>query len=234
MRLVTANIGRKQNVQQTRADFETIRRLKGIVGFQEIDEEPDPAPEHDFLRAVLGNGYSLKAMGTRVPIAVPKEYEVLYAKTVYGCDGVKKWSPPRFLTVVKVKKKETLVDKALRRTQKAFIVINVHYPAGGYHGDRPAAAKKELKNRWDELFVAHKHLIKTYVDKGYTVFWTGDVNRTDMPKVHPREVQVVTIGIDSVSYIEGDIAVKVKRRGHANLYSDHNAQYADFDLTVKK
>lgn len=230
MRIVTANIGRKQSVQHTRADFETVRLLKGITGFQEIDEEPDPAPEHAFMRVVMGDKFTLKGMNTKVPIAVPNKYEVIYGRTVYGSGAVKHWSPVRYFTIVKIKVRPNLLDKALRRTQKSFVVINTHYPAGGYHGDRPPAAKQELRQHWDQQFAIHKALVKHYVDKGYTVFWTGDTNRPDMPKVHPREVRVVTAGIDSMSYIEGDVKVQFKRKGMRDLYSDHPAFYADFEL----
>lgn len=82
-----------------------------------------------------------------------------------------------------------------------------------------------------EQFDKYKELVARHVNKGFTVFWTGDINRTTMPKGHPKEVQVVTVGIDSVSYIEGKVKVKIKKKGHAALYSDHNAQFADFKLS---
>jgi hypothetical protein len=230
MRLITANIGRKASVQHTRADFETIKALGGIVGFQEIDEADVP-PEHELLKAVLSGKFNLYGMEHFVPIAVPKDYQVVGTHSVFATGGVAHYSPTRFFTVVTVKTPQGLVDKLLKRDQKIFVVINTHYPAGGYHGDRPAAAKQELKNHWDEQFAKHKELIKHYADKNITVFWTGDVNRTTMPKVHPREKQIVTVGIDSVSYVEGGVKVKVLRTGHAALYSDHNAQYADFKLS---
>jgi hypothetical protein len=231
MRLVTANIGRKASVQHTRADFETIRRLRGITGFQEIDEADAP-PEHSLLKAVLSSGYELGGLAHYVPIAVPKRgYKLLRTRDVYATGGVKHWSPTRFFTVATVKSKAKLRDRIKGRTDNVFIVINTHYPAGGYHGERPPEAKKELIKHWDEQFVKHRELVKHYADKGYTVFWTGDVNRTTMPKVHPREVQVVTVGIDSISYVEGNVKVKVKHKGSAKLFSDHNAQYVDFILS---
>lgn len=232
MRLVTANIGRKQNIQQTRADFETIRSLGGIVGFQEIDEEPDPAPEHAFLRGVLGPKFNLVGADTRVPVAVPKPYKVLASHTVFGTGGVKVWSPARYF-VVAIIERQGLSDKLkalFKRNQEAFVVINTHYPAGAYHGTRPPAAKRELKKHWDEQFENHKKLVKKYVDRGYTVFWTGDVNRVDMPRVHPRERQVVTAGIDSISYVEGKVKVKAFGKGSRKLYSDHDALFANFKL----
>jgi len=230
LRLITANIGRKASVQHTRADFETIRRLKGITGFQEIDEADKPL-EHSLLKAVLSSDYFLEGLKSFVPVAIPKGYEVINARVVYGAPGVAHYSPNRYFVVVVIAKKETWLDKKLARQRKAFVVINTHYPAGAYHGDRPAAARRELIDSWDRQFLKHKSIVKHYVDKGYTVFWTGDVNRTVMPKVHPREVQVVTVGIDSVSYVPGGVKVKVIRKGSAQLYSDHNAQYADFELS---
>jgi hypothetical protein len=81
------------------------------------------------------------------------------------------------------------------------------------------------------MYLKHRELVKGYADKGITVFWTGDTNRTQMPRVHAREKQVVTVGIDSISYIEGAVKVKALRKNSAPLYSDHNAQYADFQLS---
>lgn len=232
MRVITANIGRKASVQHTRADFATIKALKGICGYQEIDEADGP-PEHDLLKAVLGGSNTLVGMEHHVPISLPKKFDVINSHTVFATSGVPKYSPARFFTVAIVRQKKTLIDRIRGRNHKAFVVINTHYPAGGYHGERPEAAAKQLRTHWDEQFAVHKKLIEKYVDRGYTVFWTGDVNRTTMPKVHPREVRVVTVGIDSVSYVEGNIKVKVIRKGSAKLFSDHNAQYADFKLTYE-
>lgn len=230
MRLITVNEGRKQSVQQTRADFETIKRLKGIVGFQEIDEA-DTANEHALLKGVLGPTNELVGMTHYVPIAVPKrQYKVVASREIFGTGGVAHYSPARFFTVVLVKRKKSLTDTLLNREQKVFVVINTHYPAGAYHGDRPRGAENELQKHWDEQYKKHRELMKDYVDKGFTVFWTGDSNRASMPKTHPREVQVVTAGIDNICYVEGGIKVKVLRKGIHDLHSDHPALYADFEL----
>lgn len=230
LRLITANIGRHQSVQHTRSDFENIRRLGGIVGFQEIDEADAP-DEHALLKTVMGRSHTLCGMGHLVPIAVPKSWVVTSCRDEFGADGVAKWSPARFFTVVTVKVPQSLLDKARKRPEKIFAVINCHYPAGAYHGTRPPQAKAELRDRWDEMYKKHRELVKNYADKGITVFWTGDSNRAEMPKTHAREVQVVTAGIDNVCYVEGKVKVKPVFKGARNLYSDHPALWADFKLS---
>lgn len=226
MRLVTANIGRNTSVGRVQDDIRKIHRLapSAIVGFQEIDEA-DPAEEHKILRNVLAEDNRLVGMATKVPVSVPRgKYNVVRINIIRAAAGIPNISPTRFITEV------VLQDK--KNPKIVFVVLNLHYPAGAWNSKTHERAEAERDEAWASTLAAHKRRVKHWHDKGVTVFWVGDVNRMAMPKVHPKEVQVITAGIDSVSFIEGDVKVKVVRTGTITLFSDHDAKWVDFALSI--
>ena len=225
MKLVTANIGRKSSVAGVWSDVRKVKNAApgAIVGWQEIDEG-DPADEHRILRKVLRRANRLIGMRTKVPISLPRRrYRVLEKRIVFAAKGIPHVSPTRWVV-------ETLVQDK-RNAAIVFVVINVHYPAGAWNAKKNERAEADRMEGWKDMFGVHKARVKYWHDKGVTVFWVGDVNRMDMPKVHPKEVQVVTKGIDSISYIEGNVLVKAIRTGVIILKSDHNAHWAVFHLS---
>lgn len=226
MKLVTANIGRKSSVAGVWSDVRKIRTHApgAIVGWQEIDEA-DPAEEHDILKAVLAKSNRLIGMRTKVPISLPRSrYRVIEKRVVFAAKGIPHVSPTRWVV-------ETLVQDK-RNAAIEFVIINVHYPAGAWNAKTHERAEAERDDAWEDMFRVHKARVKYWHDKGVTVFWVGDTNRMSMPKVHPDERQVVTAGIDSISFIQGDVRVKVLRAGTIELNSDHNAKWVDFSLSI--
>lgn len=228
MRLVTANIGRKSSIAGVWSDVREIKtKCPGaIVGWQEIDEA-DPAPEHKILDKVIGPVANLAGMRTKVPISVSrKHYRVLEKNVVFASKGIPGVSPTRWIveTVVQDKRNAAIV----------FVILNVHYPAGAWNAKTHERAEAERDEAWADTFRVHKARVKHWHDKGYTVFWVGDTNRMAMPKVHPDERQIVTRGIDSISFIPCDTGVRVKvlRSGVIELFSDHNASWVDFQLSI--
>lgn len=228
MKLITANIGRGIGHAQVRSDMQKIKNEapRAIIGWQEIDEA-DEAQEHSILRSIFGRQH-LIGMEHRVPISVPRWFRVTRSRSVFATGGIPHVSPTRWFT-------EAVIQN--RRGNKKFVVINGHYPAGAFN-NKIESTQKERKDHWEEMFQVHKARVAHWVDQGYTVFWVGDVNRMDMPKVHHREVRVVTTGIDSISYVIGashghvkPIGVKFRGAGSIKLNSDHDAKWARFKLT---
>lgn len=226
LRLATSNIGRKSSVAGVWKDIRKIRKAlpKAVVGWQEIDEA-DPATEHEIMRNVLAKTNNLVGMRTKVPVSVPRSrYRVKSKRVVYATAGIPHVSPTRWITEVHLEDKQNAAIE--------FVVLNLHYPAGAWNAKRNERAEADRMHGWNEMREVHKERVKYWHDKGVTVFWVGDVNRMAMPKVHPKEVQVVTAGIDSISYIEGDVKVKVITTGHIVLNSDHDARWVEFNLTI--
>lgn len=226
MKLVTANIGRKSSVAGVWSDVRKIRTQApgAIVGWQEIDEA-DPANEHEILKKVLAKSNRLIGMRTKVPISLPRNrYRVLEKRVVFAAKGIPGVSPTRWVV-------ETLVQDK-RNAAIEFVVINVHYPAGAWNSKTHERAERERMSGWQDMFEVHQNRVAYWHKRGITVFWVGDVNRMAMPKVHPNEKQVVTAGIDSISYVEGDVKVKVLHIGTIDLNSDHNAKWVEFKLSA--
>ena len=228
MRLVTANIGRKSSIAGVWSDVREIKAKSpgAIVGWQEIDEA-DPAPEHEILKKVWAKSHRFVGMRTKVPISIPRNrYRVLEKRVVFAAKGIAHVSPTRWVV-------ETLVQDK-RNAAITFVIINVHYPAGAWNADTHERAEEARDEAWNDMFRVHKARVKHWHNKGYTVFWVGDVNRMAMPKVHPDERQVVTRGIDSISFIPCDTGVRVKvlHSGIIELFSDHNASWVEFKLTI--
>lgn len=225
MKLATANIGRKSSIAGVWSDVREIRtKVPGaIVGWQEIDEA-DPAPEHDILKQVLSKSNRLVGMRTKVPISVPRSrYRIKSKRVVYAAKGIPGVSPTRWIVETE------LEDK--RNAAITFVVLNVHYPAGAWNAKTHERAERERDEAWEDMFRVHKGLVNYWHKKGVTVFWVGDTNRMAMPKVHPDERQVFTKGIDSISFIEGNVKVKVVQMGTIELFSDHNGHWVEFQLT---
>lgn len=221
--VITANIGRNIGADKVRADMQSIKRNGplALVGFQEIDEA-DPANEHKILREVFGDSHELVNYASRVPVAVPKRWNVIRTETVRLSPGVSHVSPPRLATEVWV------------QTHAGVIVfMNFHLIAGAWN-KKVESTQAIRREYWWRAVDKLKKRIKRHVRAGRTVIWMGDVNRMDMVKLHRKERRLVTQGIDSISAIEGKVKVTEVRTETINLHSDHNARVLRFKPKKKK
>lgn len=227
MILCTANIGRtKMTADRVEADMRKIKstfRGGAIIGWQEIDEA-DQADEHAILRRVYRDYYENIAMETRTPISVFQGYEVERSRVIHATGGIPHVSPHRVIT-------EALIR--YRRKSPPIVVLNMHYPPGAFN-KKIEKTQKQREEHWAEMFEKHQDRLKYWADeRGLTTFWMGDVNRQKMPKAHPRERQLVTQGIDSISVVVRSTKVDVVRRGVIDLNSDHNARYVKVNLDAR-
>lgn len=220
IKIITANIGRDgMSTARVREDLLKIKKQRGskFICFQEIDEA-DPANEHGLVRSTFKRNV-LAGMNHMEPIVAPWGAKLLHNRTVKACDGIPHITPARFFNVAVFE----------YRNQK-FVIINCHYPAGAYNGHVAPGQHHGVMAAWEEMFKKHQELVNHYLDKGYTVFWTGDVNRIDMPKVHPNERRLWSHRIDSISVIESGFEFKVHDKGSFPLNSDHDGCWVSGEL----
>lgn len=222
MKIITANIGRTgMTAARVREDLRKIKRQRGakFIGFQEIDEA-DQANEHQILNSVFKRNPKV-GMKHMDPIVGARGASVISRQIVKACDGIDGVTPTRWITAA-----------VWQYRGKRFVHVNTHFPAFAFNG-KDESFQDEVMAAWQEQFRKLSEVVKHFNDQGYTVFWTGDVNRVDMPKVHPKERQLVTAGIDSISVIEGEYKVRVRNKGHLSLNSDHDARWVQVDLVNK-
>jgi hypothetical protein len=207
-----------------------MRRIRSnypgsIIGWQEIDDD-DEAQEYRILNRVFNKTFITVGRGQRVPITFSRAYKVLNSKVTFGSHGIAKVTPHRVVV-------EVMLKDRLRFWRPAFAVVNTHYPSGAFNGkvDYKEGARVDA---WHDLFKVHQARVKHYADREVTVFWTGDTNRRDMPKVHPRERQLVTAGIDSISVVPGAAKFKIGKTGFLSLNSDHDARYVNIYFSGRR
>lgn len=207
---------------RVREDLLKIKRQPGFkfIGFQEIDEA-DPADEHAILNQVYRRQ---KKVGMRHmdPIVAPVAAKIVSHKVTKATDGIGGVTPTRYITAA-----------VFEFRGKRFAHVNTHYPAFAWNG-KNESFQKEVMSAWQEQFRAHQDIVDFYVRQGLTTFWTGDVNRVDMPKVHHDERRLWTRGIDSISVVERNFEFRVKDKGAIALNSDHDACWVSGDLLPKK
>lgn len=228
-KLATANIGRNIGAAGVRADMTAIKKLgRVVVGWQEIDEG-DPAEEHIILNDVFRRKFRNAGMSTRVPISVHGDFHIKREKVTLAAKGIPHASPVRVITEVMVVAKSRFWRKRL----EPIVFINLHYPAGAFNNKREKN-QEAREDRWRDTYKKHQERLEYWADKrGFTVFWTGDVNRMDMPKVHKDEKIIDSKGIDDIRVIERSTNVKVLRKGRLRSRSDHDAKYAVIKLSPK-
>ena len=212
-KIVTANIGRNIGAGGVEADYRAIlnEAPQGIIGFQEIDEA-DPANEHGLLQDAFEQ-FEIVNFSSRVPLAVHNRFDLTKTDDFRLSPGVKHASPPRVAT-----------DAWLEIDGEILVVINFHLIAGAWNAKIESNQQIRREYWWDAVDKL-KARIEWHIAHGRTVVWMGDVNRMDMVKLHRRERQLVTPGIDSISVVESRLKAKVREKGTIKLNSDHDADF---------
>lgn len=230
--VVTANIGRAR-LDQRRAAIAAVRRSvvvdgirpRPIVGWQEITEGDDDNKEIGWINDSFGPAYSnlfnnAAHRAHLVPISVPNTYKVLQKNNTFVHGGLKHVSPHRVIS-------ECVLQSVADPTVK-FAFLNTHYVAGAHNGKKDYEEEWRDKN-WAKHFDVQRARIKAYTDRGLPVIWSGDVNRTPMPRFFAREVRVWDKGIDQVGIISSTNGTQIRVRGTRVIdtnVDDHNARVA--------
>ncbi len=182
-------------------------KVPGIKGYVEIDEA-DAAREHDILealvrkgavtdnaehRAMLDQARKRNRMRTNfggfaqaTPVGVPEPWSIEDVIVTLTTKGKAKVSPHRVCVQVEIK--HPAMDKSVW-------ILNGHYPYKWPEG------WNACQEKWSEIAGKHQ-------DASHTMFLTRDINQHErMPKVVRSEV-MCTQGIDRVSFVPGEVAVK--------------------------
>ncbi|KOX05601.1 MULTISPECIES: hypothetical protein [Micromonospora] len=212
--VVTANIGRT-NLGQRKAAITAVRnalRLTGpedlpLVGWQEIGEGDGDTKEKGWINGQFGPRYRnvhLDDGGHRVPISVPRVYDVLRADVTAVHEGKAHVSPNRVISEVLLAAHD---DAALQ-----FAFLNTHFVAGAHNG-RTDPEEAWRRNRWARHFDVLHDRIASWNARGYPVIWTGDTNRDPMPKLFPaKETRAFATGIDQIGWLQGTNGVQIQLR----------------------
>jgi hypothetical protein len=249
--VVTANIGRGVSTDVAHANIDRIATgfPGAFVGFQEIDEadSPDeaalvsstfpvangatPTGMHEAL-ATSGQdtyafaGFSGPGWKRATPIAVPATWDILRQSVRRSSDGLAHVSPSRVIVSARCR---PVADPDF----PPVLFLNGHYPL---------ARRKRAKVLWEACQASWTERAAEIHDRpagGFTIITTRDTNHHGrMPKIHPRERQLLAPGIDRISVIPADpssphrVTVRVLDRRVVDLTIDgHNAHAVDLRLT---
>ncbi|MFW6691378.1 hypothetical protein [Streptomyces sp. MAR4 CNX-425] len=231
--VVTANIGRKNPGQRERAirDVRHAVRIDGrltkpLVGWQEIGEGDGDNREPRWINQYFGTAYrnifEYDDSAHRVPMSIPRAYDILDRRETFVHGGKAGVSPHRVITEAVLARAD---DPKVR-----FVFVNTHYVAGAFNG------KQDSYEAWrDDMWRRHfrKHrddVLGHWRARGFPVIWTGDVNRSPMPLLLPNyEKRAFRRGIDQIGWVPGTNGTQLRLRWTKTvpMYVDgHDARVA--------
>jgi len=228
--IITANIGRRHLDAREAAIRDVRHGVAGerpFVGWQEIREgdkgEPAMIGKHfgdSHRTAFLRNERSF-----RVPISVPKPWQIVDSKPVKAHGVIEEVSPPRWLNEVVVRHES---NPALE-----FVLLNTHYLFGAYNG----ATRPDLRDEYDHHRAVHRNRVLHHHRKGRLVIWTADTNHHGYTTATGRkaEKQVFREGVDRINWLPGNGAVQLQLRGTKSIdmrVDGHNARVAIFRIRL--
>lgn len=117
-----------------------------------------------------------------VPVSVPDGWEVISSDSIEVHGGLKRVSPARYITVVRCVVGGRLV---------AF--VNCHPVSKPRRGVSSSAWRIA---RWNEYHDRLSAVVGDLHERSFTVVFGGDMNKKDVPTVHPRQQALVQAGLD--------------------------------------
>lgn len=228
--VVTANIGRK-NLGAREAAIRAVRNgvpgERPIVGWQEIregDKGERPMISRHFGPAYQ-NAFLNHDRAYRVPISVPRPWQVVNSNATFVHGAIGGVTPPRWINEVVV---EHQAHPGLR-----FVLINSHYLAGAYNG----AQNPNLRDEWDLHKQTHRDRVMAHHERGHLVIWTADTNRAgyDRATGQQAERKVFPNGIDRINWLPGDGTVRLDLVGTKVIpmsVDSHDARVAIFRIRL--
>ncbi|MFD0200336.1 MULTISPECIES: hypothetical protein [Saccharothrix] len=230
--VVTANIGRDNlgaRENAIRAVRDADPGTRPLVGWQEIVEgdtgERPMITKHfgDFYQ----NAFLWDDQSYRVPISVPRPWQVINSRATFVHGGIEQVSPPRWINEVVIGHE---THTALR-----FALVNTHYIANAYNGDR----RPGLQDEWDLHKSKHKERVLAHHQQGRPVIWTADTNRRDYGTATGWQVErsAFTDGIDRIGWMPGNdtpqVQLQLLNTKTVRMYVDgHDARVAIFRIRL--
>jgi hypothetical protein len=195
--VVTANVGRGGDSRAAIARVVAVflRWLAGLsqgmvlIGWQEIDEADKP-DEHGILHRTvrrLARGAALVGFRTAVPILCPKGWQIVPGQVWVDkiSDGVRQWSPDRYLVGVLLEHESTGVR---------VIALNYHL----------ARRRADLHAWEDGNQRVHELVENRYLPMGYPILATSDRNAAGAGRISPAKKATEAnhgAGIDEIRVI---------------------------------
>ncbi|NIK55119.1 hypothetical protein [Kribbella shirazensis] len=228
--IITANIGRKR-LGAREAAIRAVRNgdpgHRPLVGWQEISEgdSGEPAMISRHFGPNYRNAFLRDPGSFRVPISVPRQWKILASKRTFVHGGIAHVTPPRWINEVML---EHVNHPGLK-----FALINSHYIANAYNGDR----KPHLRDEWDRHKKLHRERVLAHHAKGHLVIWTADTNNPNYDRAtgQDSERKVFANGIDRINWLPGDGKVRLDLLGKKIIplnVDGHDARLALFRIRL--
>lgn len=229
--VITANIGRR-NLGAREAAIRDVRNADGdnrpVVGWQEINEGDtgEPAMIDRYFGSLYTNAFLRHDGAHRVPISVPRPWQVVDSRPTFVHGGIEDLSPPRWVTEVVVAHES---DSRLK-----FVLVNTHYIANAFNGDM----NQNLRDEWLAMKAAHKdRVLAQHQNQGRLVIWTADTNRHDYDTATgwQAERKAFGDGVDRVNWLpgNGDVQLELLNTKVIPMNVDgHDARLAIFRIRL--
>ncbi len=233
----TASINIKSNPvmsqDKVRADVRRAAKQAGLIGWQEIG----PSRYFDAIKNLGPDwGHYMPRDGKlRIPVPISwkkDEWSMQSAGFQRAHEGMKKVSPNRYITWVKLKHKET---------GQEVVRINTHLVSGAWSKPKPTTAWR--REKWNTHMDKLEKLVDKFQKKGLNVIVGGDFNR-DSYKVlgnqvkYDNKLNVGTHGKNTLDYVMHSTRNKVLEKEAVRIdkkyHSDHHAVVVKYSLDVKK
>lgn len=212
--IVTANFGRGVSVDEFRANVDRVaERVPGkhiFYGFQEIDEADGPN-ELGYLREVFGDTHRFIGTKTRVPILVPKTFDINRRIVKHASEGVPGLSPQRQIV-------QGIVHPVGEPDAKVM-PTNTHF---GRNIPRLAVPRD-----------AAEEVLRRRLSTPYAGWLTADLNSRNFPRLAPGEKRFADKHLDYIrGYPRQGVSMRRLNLGTINLTIDgHDAHWARVRIT---
>ncbi|OLF09675.1 hypothetical protein BLA60_17940 [Actinophytocola xinjiangensis] len=232
--VITANVGRGNLAAREPA----IRAVRGystehpnyrpLVGWQEINEGDtgEPAMIARHFAGAYTTTFLRHDRSYRVPISVPDPWRVVSSTTTRAHGGVAdRKSPPRWLNEV--------VLRHANHPNLEFALLNTHYIANAYNGDR----LDRLKPYWHLMKDLHRARVLHHHNQGRLVIWTADTNKANYVRATGRDAErrAFLAGVDRINWLPGNGTVRAELLETWTIdmrVDGHDARAARFRLRV--
>lgn len=173
MKYVYANLGRGTALQAKRSwhSLGVAAAEADAAVFVEVDEGDTGYSDHDFIRQFF-RGFQQKFMRRMTVILVASKHRVQGARSTFSGDGVKRWSPVRYVNEIRVL-------PPAGKQEPATTIIGVHYAAGYHNGTRPKWAVPLLGVSWHLTHKVHRARVRAAHERADHVVSFFDANDHD-------------------------------------------------------
>lgn len=227
---VSVNWGRGYEPGEFRRNVETVLeftdgRENVVILPQELDEEPDPANEHERFASMLEEGTTRVHWSTREPIILSPSFEVVHRARVktmgsgLEIGGPTGTGPARYVT--------TCIAK----------VEGIHLAFANTHPHRDMDNEKVQAAREDGQRVLAGELLQNRAYAGGTSgVWGADMNDRHVPRLVPGEKVAEQKGLDHLRYWQHPQGARLELVAHGSLngtIDPHDPIWARFLVTAR-